>query len=80
MAASYIKDLKKTLPGAVYLNGAYGAKNLYAGVPVVIGGKGIEKVIELPLSKDEKANFDLSINAVNELFQLAVKIDSDLGK
>ena len=47
---------------------------------MVIGGKGIEKVIELSLSKDEKANFDLSINAVNELFQLAVKIDSDLGK
>ena len=47
---------------------------------MVIGGKGIEKVIELPLSKDEKANFDLSINAVNELFQLAIKIDSDLGK
>ena len=80
MAESYIKDLKKTLPCAVYLNGEYGVKNLYAGVPVVIGGKGIEKVIELPLSKDEKANFDLSINAVNELFQLAVKIDSDLGK
>ena len=72
--------LKKTLPCAVYLNGEYGVKNLYAGVPVVIGGKGIEKVIELSLSKDEKANFDLSINAVNELFQLAVKIDSDLGK
>ena len=80
MAESYIKDLKKTLPCAVYLNGEYGVKNLYAGVPVVIGGKGIEKVIELPLSKDEKANFDLSINAVNELFQLAIKIDSDLGK
>jgi len=80
MAESYIKDLKKTLPCAVYLNGEYGVKNLYAGVPAVIGGKGIEKVIELPLSKDEKANFDLSINAVNKLFQLAVKIDSDLGK
>jgi malate dehydrogenase len=80
MAESYIKDLKKTLPCAAYLNGEYGVKNLYAGVPVVIGGKGIEKVIELPLSKDEKANFDLSINAVNELFQLAIKIDSDLGK
>ena len=80
MAESYIKDLKKTLPCAVYLNGEYGVKNLYAGVPVVIGGKGIEKVIELSLSKDEKANFDLSIKAVNELFQLAVKIDSDLGK
>ena len=80
MAKSYIKNLKKTLPCAAYLNGEYGFKNLYTGVPVVIGSKGIEKVIELPLSKDEKANFDLSINAVNELFQLAIKIDSDLGK
>ena len=55
-------------------------KNLYVGVPVVIGNGGIEKVIELPLSKNEKENFDLSINVVKELFQSAVKIDSDLGK
>ena len=80
MAESYIKNLKKTLPCAAYLNGEYGVKNLYVGVPVVIGNGGIEKVIELPLSKNEKENFDLSINVVKELFQSAVKIDSDLGK
>ena len=80
MAESYIKNLKKTLPCAAYLNGEYGVKNLYAGVPVVIGSEGVEKVIELPLNKDEKANFDLSINAVKELFQSAIKIDNDLGK
>ena len=80
MAESYIKNSKKTLPCAAYLNGEYGVKNLYAGVPVVIGSGGVEKVIELPLNKDEKANFDLSINAVKELFQSAIKIDNDLGK
>jgi malate dehydrogenase len=78
MAESYIKNLKKTLPCAAYLNGEYGVKNLYTGVPVVIGSKGIEKVIELPLSKDEKANFDKSIKAVQDLFLLATKIDSSL--
>ena len=56
----------------------YGVKNLYAGVPVIIGKEGIEKVIELPLNKDEKANFNLSINAVKELFDSAIKIDADL--
>ena len=80
MAESYIKNLKKTLPCAAYLNGEYGVKNLYAGVPVVIGSEGVEKVVELPLNKDEKANFDLSINAVKELFQSAIKIDNDLEK
>ena len=80
MAESYIKNLKKTLPCAAYLNGEYGVKNLYAGVPVVIGNNGVEKVIELPLNEDEKSNFDLSINAVKELFQSAIKIDNDLKK
>ena len=50
MAESYIKDLKKTLPCAAYLNGEYGIKKLYAGVPVVIGKNGVEKVVEINLS------------------------------
>ena len=79
MAESYIKDLKKTLPCAAYLNGEYGVKSLYAGVPVVIGNKGVEKVVELNLDKNEKTNFDLSIAAVKELFAAAVKIDKDLA-
>ena len=79
MAETYIKDLKKTLPCAAYLNGEYGVKNLYAGVPVVIGKNGVEKVIELPLDKNEKANFDNSIQAVKQLFETAAKIDKDLG-
>ena len=79
MAESYIKDLKKTLPCAAYLDGEYGVKNIYAGVPVIIGNNGVEKIIELPLNKDEKTNFDLSIKAVRELFDSAVKIDKDLS-
>jgi len=79
MAESYIKDLKKTLPCAAYLNGEYGVKNLYAGVPVIIGSKGVEKVIELVLNKHEKENFDLSIKAVQDLMIKAKMIDSKLG-
>ena len=79
MAESYIKDLKKTLPCAAYLNGEYGVKKLYAGVPVVIGKNGVEKVIELSLDKHEEKNFDNSIQAVKQLFEAAVKIDKDLG-
>ena len=78
MAESYLKNLKKTLPCAAYLDGEYGVKNLYAGVPVVIGNQGVEKVVELSLDNNEKKNFDLSIKAVNELFAAAIKLDSDL--
>ncbi len=78
MAESYIKDLKKQLPCAAYLNGEYGTKDLYAGVPVIIGSGGIEKVVELNLSSEEKKNFDNSIRAVKELFDAAKKIDPDL--
>ena len=78
MAESYLKDLKKELPCAVYLNGEYGVKNIYAGVPVIIGAKGVEKVIELKLSEEEKKNFNNSIKAVKELFTAAGKIDKEL--
>ena len=78
MAESFIKNLRKTLPCAAYLDGEYGVKNLYAGVPVIIGNKGVEKIIEIPMNKDERKNFDLSIKAVKELFESAVRIDSSL--
>ena len=78
MAECYLKDLKKQLPCAVHLNGEYGTKNIYAGVPVIIGSQGVEKIIELDLSADEKNNFDNSIKAVKELFDAAKKIDPDL--
>jgi malate dehydrogenase len=79
MVESYIKDLKKTLPCAAFLNGEYGVDKLYAGVPVIIGRKGVDKVVELNLNENEKNNFDLSIKSVRELFQVAIKIDKDLA-
>ena len=78
MAESYIKDQKKVLPCAAFLNGEYGVNNLYAGVPVIIGSKGVEKIVELKLDSEEKKYFDKSIEAVNELFHAAKKIDSSL--
>jgi len=78
MAESYIKDQKKQLPCAAYLNGEYNTKDLYAGVPVIIGSKGVEKIIELKLSDEEKKNFENSIKSVQELFLAAQKIDPDL--
>jgi malate dehydrogenase len=78
MAESYLKDLKKKLPCAAHLDGEYGIKDLYVGVPAVIGKKGIEEVIEINLSSEEKNNFDHSIQAVKELFNAAKKIDKDL--
>jgi len=78
MAESYIKDLKKTLPCAAYLNGEYGVKNLYAGVPVIIGKNGIEKVVEIKLTEEEKKLFNNSVKAVEELYEAAKKIDTTL--
>jgi malate dehydrogenase len=79
MAESYLKNLKKQLPCAAYLDGEYGVRDLYAGVPVIIGTNGIEKVVEFNLSKDEKKDFDKSINAVRILFTAAKKIDTNLS-
>ena len=78
MAESYIFNKKNQLPCAAFLNGEYGVNNLYAGVPVVIGNGGVEKVIELKLSEEERNNFNKSIKAVRELFEAAKKIDKDL--
>ena len=79
MAESYLKDQKKQLPCAAYLRGEYGVKNLYAGVPVIIGASGVEKVIELKLSNEEKESFRQSIKAVEDLFSAAKKIDASLN-
>jgi len=80
MAESYIKNLRKILPCAAHLNGEYGINNIYAGVPVIIGKDGVEKVVEIKLDKDEKNNFETSIKAVKKLFEIAIKIDPDLAK
>ena len=78
MAESYLKDQKKQLPCAVYLDGQYGAKDIYAGVPVIIGKNGVEQVVEIQLSQKEKEDFDNSIKSVQELFDAAKKIDTAL--
>ena len=78
MAESYLKNLKKTLPCAAHLNGQYGVKDLYVGVPVIIGSNGIEEVVEFALDDEEKRYFDISIDAVKELFDAATNIDTNL--
>src|SRR6202023_3046633 len=67
MAESYLKDKKRVLPCAAYLDGQYGVKGLYVGVPVVIGGDGVERVVEIALDSAEKALFDKSVSAVRGL-------------
>ena len=79
IAESYIKDSKKILPCAAYLSGEYGVKNLYAGVPVVISSKGVEKIVEIKLQSEEKNSFEKSIKAVKDLFSSAIRIDKDLA-
>ena len=80
MAEAYLNDQKKLLPCAVQLNGEYGVKNVYAGVPVVIGKDGVEKIEEIDLDEKEKKEFMHSIDAVKALWEAASKIDPDLSK
>jgi malate dehydrogenase len=80
MAESYLKDKKRVLPCAAFLNGEYGVQGLYVGVPVVIGAKGAERVVEIELNKDEQAMFDKSVSAVQGLVDACIKIAPDLGK
>ena len=79
MAKSYLNDEKKLLPCAVYINGEYGVKDIYAGVRVIIGKKGVEKIEEINLRDNEKAEFQKSVEAVKKLWQAAIKIDPDLN-
>jgi len=79
MAESYIKNLKKQLPCAAFLSGEYNSKDIYAGVPVIIGSNGVEKIIEIELSPEERENFEKSVEAVKELFNAAKKIDKSLS-
>ena len=80
MAEAYLNDQKKLLPCAVQLNGEYGVKNVYAGVPVVIGKDGVEKIEEIDLDEKEKKEFIHSVDAVKKLWEAASKIDPDLSK
>ena len=80
MAESYLRDKKRVLPCAAYLNGEYGIKNLYVGVPVVIGAKGVERIVELELTSAERNEFEKSAGAVKALVDACQKIAPDLGK
>ena len=80
MASSYLRDEKKLLPCAAYLGGEYGIKGLYAGVPVIIGKNGVEKIDDINLNEKEKKEFKNSINAVKKLWEAALAIDPDLAK
>lgn len=77
MAESYLKDKKRVLPCASKLNGEYGVKGLYIGVPVVIGKNGVEKIIEIKLNADEQAMFDKSVQAVKDLVEAMEKISKE---
>ena len=80
MAEAYLKDEKKLLPCAVQLNGEYGVKKVYAGVPVIVGKDGVEKIEIIDLDEKEKKEFMHSIDAVKALWEAASKIDPDLLK
>ena len=79
MAEAYLYDKKRVLPCAAYVSGEYGVSDLYVGVPVVIGAGGVEKIVEIKLSEDAKANLQASVDAVKELQVACRAIDSSLG-
>jgi len=74
MAESYLRDKKRVIPCAVQLNGEYGVKGLYIGVPVVIGSSGVERIVEVEFNAEEKAMFDKSVAAVKSLIDATNKI------
>ena len=69
MAESYLKDKRRVLPCAAQLTGQYGLKNIYVGVPVVIGANGVERVVEVQLDESEKAMFEKSVASVQTLVE-----------
>ncbi len=80
MAISYLNDEKKLLPCAAYLKGEYGVKDIYAGVPVIIGKDGVEKIQEIKLEDNEINEFKKSVDSVRKLWEAAIKIDPDLER
>ena len=80
MAEAFLKDQKKLLPCAAHLHGEYGINNVYAGVPVVIGKEGVERIDEIDLNEKEKTEYNNSVETVIKLWDAASKIDPDLNK
>jgi malate dehydrogenase len=79
MAEAYLKDKKRLLPCAVHLSGQYGVDDLYVGVPCIIGAGGVEKIVEIELNDEAKANFQVSVEAVKELLVACKGIDASLA-
>ena len=79
MAESYLKDQKRVLPCAVHVNGAYGIKDLYVGLPVVIGERGVERIVELELTEGEKSGLKSSSDAVQGLIEACKKLEPKLA-
>jgi malate dehydrogenase len=79
MAESYIKDKRRVLPCAAFLNGEYGVKGMYVGVPVVIGANGVEKIVEIELNAAERAMFQKSVESVKGLVEACTKIAPQLA-
>jgi malate dehydrogenase len=79
MAESYLKDKRRVLPCAVYLNGEYGVNGMYVGVPAVIGANGVERVVQIDLNGDERAMFTKSVDAVKGLIDACKKIAPQLA-
>lgn len=80
MAEAYLKDKKRVLPCAAYLDGQYGVKGMYVGVPTVIGEGGIERIVEIEMDADEKAQFQKSVDSVQGLVDACKKINPDVAK
>jgi malate dehydrogenase len=80
MTESYLKDKKRLVPCAAHLTGEYGVRDLYVGVPVVIGARGVERVLEIELNASEREMFDKSVTAVRTLVDACMKIAPTLGK
>jgi malate dehydrogenase len=78
MAESYLKDKKRVLPCAAYLTGEYGVRDIYVGVPVVIGAKGVERIVEIDLTATEKKMFKNSVDAVKGLIKAVQRIDPSM--
>jgi malate dehydrogenase len=79
MAESYLKDKKRVLPCAAYLNGQYGVKDMFVGVPIVIGENGVERIVEVEFSGEEKAMFEKSVASVQGLVDACKQINSALA-
>src|SRR5664279_3317237 len=79
MAEAYLKDYKRVLPCAAYLDGQYGVTGTYVGVPVVIGEKGVERIVEVPLNAEDKAGFQKSVDAVHGLMAAAKTLAPELA-